>query len=214
MMWASSMIRLLRHEEREILFYEFLHTPRDGISLDVRYARTDNFIGVRVYPEARVFLLEHVARDLLEVRNAVRVHGYGLLLFDGYRPWSVSKYFWDHSSEEVRAFLANPAEGSSHNRGCAVDLSLFHLASGEPVRMPSDFDEMNEKAWRDYAGGEPAARHARDLLRDAMEQNGFSGIQNEWWHFNHASRHEWPVMDFGLPIIAQAPQSRLQPQDS
>ena len=213
-MSANSMIRVLQHQGREVRFYEFQSDPSEGIALDVRYARTDNFIGVRVYPEARVFLLEHVARDLFEVRNAVGAQGYGLLLFDGYRPWSVSKYFWDHSTDGVRAFLANPAEGSSHNRGCAVDLSLFHLSNGGPVQMPSDFDEMNEKAWRDYAGGDLEARRARDLLRNAMEKNGFSGIPNEWWHFNHSSRHEWPVMDFGLPTIAQAPQIPPRTRDS
>jgi D-alanyl-D-alanine dipeptidase len=214
MMWASSMIKTLRHEGREIRFYEWVQDLSSGIALDVRYARTDNFIGVRVYPEARVFLLEHVACDLLRVRDSVAKHGFGLLLFDGYRPWSVSKYFWDHSSDEVRGFLADPAEGSAHNRGCAVDLSLFHLSGGEPVGMPSDFDEMNAKSYRDYPGGEPAARQARDLLRDAMEKNGFSGIPNEWWHFNHGSRHEWPVMDFGLPEIVQAPQTPPRPRES
>jgi D-alanyl-D-alanine dipeptidase len=199
---------------QEILFFEFLEKSEDGIRLDVRYARTDNFIGVQVYSEPRVFLLETPARDLLRVRDQVKKSGYGLLIYDGYRPWSVSKYFWDHSSVEMRAFLADPAEGSSHNRGCAIDLSLFHLETGAPVTMPSDFDEMNEKAFRDFSGGSAEERRARDLLRGAMEANGFSGIPNEWWHFNHRSRHEWPVMNFNFEEIGRAPQIQPRPQES
>jgi D-alanyl-D-alanine dipeptidase len=208
------MIRRLVVKEQEVQFYEFLENPKEGIRLDVRYARTDNFTGVQVYTEPRVFLLKSVALDLLRVRDHLRNLGFGLVLFDGYRPWSVSKFFWDHSSVEMRAFLADPAEGSSHNRGCAVDLSLFHLESGIAVMMPSDFDEMNEKAFRDYSGGTDSARNARDALRHAMEANGFSGITNEWWHFNHHSRHEWPVMNFSFEEIVRAPKIQPLPQES
>ena len=208
------MIRRLVVKEQEVYFFEFFENQKEGICLDVRYARSDNFIGVQVYAEPRVFLLKHVAEDLLRVRDQLRGAGYGLLIFDGYRPWSVSKYFWDHSSQEMRAFLADPAEGSSHNRGCAVDLSLFDLNTGAAVSMPSDFDEMNEKSHRDYSGGTEASRRARDTLRNAMESNGFTGIPNEWWHFNHSSRHEWPVMNFSFEEIGLAPKIPLLLQES
>jgi D-alanyl-D-alanine dipeptidase len=135
--------------------------------------------------------------------------GFGLLLFDGYRPWSVSKLFWDRASAHDRQFLADPASGSSHNRASAVDLSLFHLDSGAPVEMPSDFDEMNEKSASNYPGGSDISRIHRDLLRRVMEAHRFTGIANEWWHFNHQDRHEWPVMDVSFEEVLQAPRIPL-----
>ncbi len=205
--WACSMIEILRSGAGRIPFVELIDSKEQGIALDVRYARTDNFLSTRFYPQARVFLLSHVAEDVMRVCEDLRAQGRGLLIFDGYRPWSVTKQFWDRSSVGVREFLADPATGSAHNRACAVDLSLFDLATGLPIAMPSDFDEMNEKAWRDFQGGAEDARRERDRLRTAMEQHGFTGIPNEWWHFNHSSRHEWPVMDFGFEEIPPVPQN-------
>jgi len=165
-----------------------------GLKFDIRYARTDNFLGEQVYALAKAFLLKHVADDLYKVHEALRVHGFGLLIFDGYRPWSVTKHFWDNSSDHDRQFLADPEKGSSHNRGCAVDLSMYSLSTGEAVTMPSDFDEMNEKSYPDYPGGTEDQRRYRDLLQETMKAHGFKGIKNEWWHFNHHTHQNWPVM--------------------
>ena len=166
-----------------------------GFKFDICYARTDNFLGEKVYTLAKAFLLEHVAEDLFRAHLHLEKHGFGLLIFDGYRPWSVTKIFWDRSSEHDRQFLANPEGGSAHNRGCAVDLSMYHLNTGLAVAMPSGFDEMNEKAAPAYQGGTPEQRTNRDHLRDAMLANGFKGIANEWWHFNHRSHQEHPVLN-------------------
>lgn len=201
------MTRSLLVDGKTVSFLE-LNRMEHGVQLDVRYARTDNFIHRQVYPTPHVFLLEHVALDLLSVHDELEPYGFGVLLFDGYRPWSVTKLFWDLSDDQVRRFLANPSDGSSHNRGCAVDLGLFDLTTGSPVRMPSDFDEMNEKAYRDFSGGESTERQRRDLLRSTMERHNFEGIDNEWWHYNHKSRREWPVMDFSFEEILKAPQIR------
>ena len=175
------------------------------IKYDIRYARADNFIKKAVYHQAQAFLLEHVAEDLVKVHEQLKKQGFGLLIYDGYRPWAVTKLFWDLSSEQDRQFLADPAKGSSHNRGCAVDLSMFDLTSGSPVVMPSDFDEMNEKAYVEYMGGDEKARQLRELLQVTMRQHGFTGIKNEWWHFNHVSHHDWPVMNFTFEEILSAP---------
>jgi D-alanyl-D-alanine dipeptidase len=180
----------------------------DEFKFDIRYARGDNFIGRAVYSEARAFLLKHVAEDLFGVHLSLRAHGYGLLIYDGYRPWSVTKLFWDESNDHDRQFLANPESGSSHNRGCAVDLSMYSLATGRPVTMPSDFDEMNEKAYTHYLGGTAQERAVRDLLQKTMLENGFTGIKNEWWHFNHISNTQWPVMDFTFEEILRAPKTQ------
>ncbi len=165
-----------------------------GLKFDIRYARTDNFIGEPVYEIPKAFLLRHVAEDLYRVHQELALQGFGLLIYDGYRPWSVTKLFWDRSNDHDRQFLADPEKGSSHNRGCAVDLSMYSLETGKPVEMPSDFDEMNEKSHVTYAGGAEESRRLRDLLQETMKQNHFLGIQNEWWHFNHRTHQNWPVM--------------------
>jgi D-alanyl-D-alanine dipeptidase len=184
-----------------------LEEINQGLKFDVRYARADNFMKKAVYTQPRAFLLKHVAEDLLNVHLALKPHGYGLLIFDGYRPWTVTKLFWDESDDHNRQFLANPESGSSHNRGCAVDLSMYSLKTGEPVVMPSDFDEMNEKAYTHYTGGAAEERRLRDLLQKTMLENGFTGIKNEWWHFNHISNAQWPVMNFTFEEILVAPKA-------
>ncbi len=116
-------------------------------------------------------------------------------MFDGYRPWRVTKLFWDVTPPEKRAFVADPAKGSRHNRGCAIDLTLFDLATGREVQMPSPYDDMTERASPDYAGGTPEQRRARDLLRATLEGEGFHVIENEWWHFDYDAWREFPILD-------------------
>lgn len=170
--------------------------PTDGgPHLDVRYATANNFLDKPVYPEARVFLQKPAAEAVLRAHARLKPLGLGLLLFDGYRPWSVTKLFWDSVSGDKRLFVANPAEGSRHNRGCAVDLSLYYLATGKEVAMPSEYDEMNEKAYPDYQGGTAESRSLRDLLRQAMEAEGFNVLPREWWHFDCRGWHEYAIMD-------------------
>ncbi|HWP01550.1 MAG TPA: M15 family metallopeptidase [Methylococcus sp.] len=165
------------------------------LRLDVRYATSDNFLGLAVYPEARVFLQRPAAEALVRVNARMEPHGFGLLLFDGYRPWSVTRLFWEATNEDQHRFLADPREGSRHNRGCAVDLSLYDRATGQRVVMPSDYDEMSERAHPEYPGGTEAERRHRDLLRHAMESEGFSVHPREWWHFDHGTWREYTILD-------------------
>jgi D-alanyl-D-alanine dipeptidase len=165
------------------------------IRLDVRYATANNFVGRPVYSEARAFLQRPAAEALVRAHRALRGQGYGLLVFDGYRPWAVTKTFWDVTSGPQRAFVADPRQGSKHNRGCAVDLSLYDLASGREVEMPSAYDEMSERSHPSWAGGTAAQREARDRLRAAMEREGFTVEPNEWWHFNYKDWRAYPILD-------------------
>jgi D-alanyl-D-alanine dipeptidase len=121
---------------------------------------------------------------VVRAHRALQPQGYGLVLFDGYRPWYVTQLFWDAVPPEKRAFVADPSTGSRHNRGCAVDLSLFDLATGLEVEMPSGYDEFSARAHPGYAGGTAAQRAARDLLRRTMEAEGFTVNDNEWWHYD------------------------------
>ncbi len=130
-----------------------LVTLDSAIRLDIRYATANNFMKRPMYAQARAFLQRPAALALLRAYRRLRPDGYGLLVFDGYRPWSVTKKFWDETPPSKRTFVANPRKGSRHNRGCAVDLSLFDLATGKEVQMPSPYDDFTAMASTQYPGG-------------------------------------------------------------
>jgi D-alanyl-D-alanine dipeptidase len=155
------------------------------IKLDVRYATSNNFLGTPVYTQERAFLQRPAAEALLRAHHAVAARGYGLIVHDGYRPWYVTKIFWDATPANQKIFVANPAAGSRHNRGCAVDVSLYDLKTGKEVRMPSGYDEMTDRAYADFAGGAADERALRALLREAMVAQGFMVNPTEWWHFDY-----------------------------
>lgn len=156
-----------------------------SLKLDIRYATSNNFVGKPVYPEARAFLQRDAAQALVRIDHKLRSQGYGLLIFDGYRPWAITKLFWDITPDDKKIFVADPKQGSRHNRGCAVDLSLFDLATGKEIEMPGAYDEMSDRSFPDYKGGTADQRKMRELLRTAMESEGFSVYEYEWWHFDY-----------------------------
>ncbi len=171
------------------------------IKLDIRYARMDNFVGKAVYPEARAFLQRPAAEAVLRVHKKLKKLKLGLMIFDGYRPWTITKLFWEVTPEDKRKFVANPATGSRHNRGCAVDLSIYDLKSGKPVDMPSDFDEFTERASPDYKGAAEIEAKNRDLLRKLMEAEGFVVNRNEWWHFDYKDWEKYAIYDIAFSEI-------------
>ncbi|MCH7992384.1 MAG: M15 family metallopeptidase [Gemmatimonadetes bacterium] len=162
-----------------------LSTLDSTIALDIRYATTNNFMGEVFYSEPRAFLQRPAAEGLVRAHDWLRDRGYGLLVHDGYRPWYVTKMFWDATPEELRIFVANPANGSRHNRGCAVDLTLYDLETGAPITMTGGYDEMSPRSFPDYPGGTTRQRWHRELLREAMEAQGFTVYEAEWWHFDY-----------------------------
>lgn len=163
------------------------------IKLDIRYATKNNFLGRPVYKQGRAFLQRPAAEALVRINQALRKQGYGLIIHDGYRPWYVTKIFWDATPLDKKIFVADPAKGSRHNRGCAVDLSLFDLKTGLEVKMPSEYDEMTERAHINYACAEPGPKLLRDLLRTAMEADGFAVYEPEWWHYDYKDWKEYPI---------------------
>lgn len=165
------------------------------LKFDIRYATADNFLGEAVYERASASLQRPAAEALLAAHRALAAHGYGLCIFDGYRPWSVTKVFWDATPAGLRHFVADPSRGSRHNRGCAVDLTLYELATGEVVTMPSGYDEFTARAYPDWPGGTSRQRWHRELLRRAMEDQGFTVYEHEWWHFDFRDWQEYPVLD-------------------
>ena len=172
-----------------------LVTLDPSIKLDIRYATDNNFLGVPVYTQARAFLQRPAAEALERAQQALHAQGYGLIIHDGYRPWYVSDIFWLATPEDKKKFVANPAEGSKHNRGCAVDLSLYDLKTGREVEMPSGYDEMTDRAYADYPGGTPGERALRALLRQVMEAQGFAVIPTEWWHFDYKDWQQYTIQN-------------------
>ncbi len=181
------------------------HRPADLVELagldpafrlDIRYAGPRNFLGTPLYSQARAFLQRPAALALLRVLQSLKAQGYGLVIFDGYRPWYVTRLFWDATPPSLHRYVADPAQGSRHNRGCAVDLSLYDLATGQLVAMPSGYDEMTVRAHADYPGGSAVQRRHRALLRKAMEAEGFIAYPYEWWHFDY---RDWA--EYGLGNI-------------
>ena len=175
------------------------------IRLEIRYATTNNFLGTRFYDQARAFMQRPAAEAVVRANRALRPLGYGLLIHDAYRPWYVTKMFWDAVPLDTRWLVADPAQGSRHNRGAAVDLSLYELATGRPVEMPSTYDESTERAYADYPGGTTRQRWHRALLRRVMEAEGFTVNQHEWWHFDHDT---WRSYGINNVPFAQIPTTR------
>ncbi len=165
------------------------------IRLDIRYASTNNFMGAQFYPEPRAMLQRPAAQALVRAHQELGKSGYGLLIHDAYRPWYVTKMFWDATPGSMKDFVANPANGSIHNRGAAVDLTLYDHSTGEAVEMPSGYDEFSERAYPDYVGGTSRQRWLRDQLRSAMEEQRFSVNDREWWHFDHGDALRFPLLN-------------------
>jgi D-alanyl-D-alanine dipeptidase/kynurenine formamidase len=183
------------------------------IVVDLRYATSDNVAGRKLYPHSRALLQRPAAEALVRVHRRLGAEGLGLVVLDAYRPWRVTKALWEATPPDRREFVADPARGSRHNRGAAVDVTLFDRASGKSLVMPSGYDEFSERARPTYAGGDALARANRDRLRDAMEGEGFFVHPSEWWHFDYKDWPEYPVLDLpfdAVPRRATAPIGPLE----
>jgi serine beta-lactamase-like protein LACTB len=167
----------------------------DSIKLDIRYATTNNFLSTPFYTTAKAYLQRPAAEALLRVHRKLAEQGYGLLIHDGYRPWNVTKMFWEATPDAQRIFVADPSQGSRHNRGCAVDLTLYDRKTGQPIEMVGGYDEMSDRSYPEYIGGTSLQRWHRDLLRSAMEADGFTVYEAEWWHFDFKDWKRYPILN-------------------
>jgi len=167
----------------------------DGLKFDIRYATNNNFLGAPFYTSAKAYLQRPAAEALAKVHAKLKPQGYGLLIYDAYRPWYVTKMFWDATPEKLHNFVADPSKGSRHNRGCAVDLGLYDLKTGKVVEVVGGYDEMTDRAFPDYPGGTSRQRWHRDLLRRVMEGEGFTVYEEEWWHFDAKDWRKYPIVN-------------------
>ena len=167
------------------------HIP--GLKLDIRYASKNNFTGQVVYKQARAFARRPVTESLRNVQLELNKAGLGLKIFDAYRPYTVTRKFFEIASD--KNFVANPKDGSRHNRGCAIDLTLIDLKTGKELAMPTPYDSFAPEAASDFKDLPLDVIKNRDLLRTVMEKNNFRVLNNEWWHFDFIGWRNFELMD-------------------
>ena len=173
------------------------------IKLDIRYASTNNFTGAVFYKQPRAFMQRPAAAAVVRAHQRLKEQGLGLLIHDAYRPWHVTKMFWDATPDALKDFVANPARGSRHNRGCAVDLTLYDLSTDEPIQMVAGYDEFSPRSFPLYPGGTSRQHWYRELLRRTMEAEGFTIYEFEWWHFDYK---DWKDYRIGNLTFEQIPE--------
>ena len=164
-----------------------------SILLDIKYATNDNFMQQVMYKQARAFARKPVVEHLKRIQALLKKRGYGLKIFDAYRPYAITIAFWEKASD--KNFVANPAKGSKHNRGCAVDLTIVDLKTGKDVPMPTPYDSFEEAAAPHYNKLPAEIIKSRDFLIATMQANGFKVINNEWWHFDFVGWQNYDLMD-------------------
>jgi len=167
-----------------------------GIVLDIRYATTNNFTGQQLYPFSKCYLRRASAEKLRAAQAELAPLGYGLKIFDGYRPLSVQWKMWEvypHSG-----YVADPRKGSRHNRGAAVDVTLIRLAGGAELPMPTPYDDFTERAHRKFKDLPEEVVRNRELLEEVLTKHGFVGLYTEWWHFDDKDWRQFPILDIQI----------------
>lgn len=164
-----------------------------GVVLDIRYATKNNFMKQVMYPSARAFARKPVVEQLKKIQAQLKKKGYGLVIYDAYRPYAITVAFYQKASD--KNFVAHPKSGSRHNRGCAVDLSIIDLKTGKAVPMPTPYDSFSAAAAADYQDLTPAIKKNRDFLINVMQQHGFRVMYNEWWHYDFKDWEKYELLD-------------------
>jgi len=162
--------------------------------LDIRYATTNNFTGAKVYKLARAYARKPVADALQKTQADFNKLGYGIKIYDAYRPYSATIKFYELMKGDT-TYVANPYKGSRHNRGCALDMTIIDLKTKQELKMPSDYDAMQKESWPSTPVLDPTIRKNRDTLISIMEKNGFRVYTTEWWHFDFVGFEKYEVMD-------------------
>ncbi|MGH2563488.1 MAG: M15 family metallopeptidase [Ginsengibacter sp.] len=162
---------------------------------DIRYATTNNFMHRLMYPAKTnyTFLRLPAAQNLLSVEKELNTKGLGLKIFDAYRPYSVTKKFWNLVHDE--RYVANPAKGSGHNKGIAVDLTIINLVSGKELDMGTGFDNFTDSAHQTFTALPEEVLQNRILLKSTMGKYGFKALETEWWHYYLINGDKFKVLD-------------------
>jgi D-alanyl-D-alanine dipeptidase len=168
------------------------------IVYDLKYATNNNFTRRRMYSGniLRTFLRKPAAEALAKVQEELKPLGFGIKIFDAYRPYSVTVKFWELIKDEK--YVADPAKGSSHNRGLAVDLTLIDLQTKKEVDMGTGFDNFTDSAHHSFEKLKPEVKQNRKLLKDLMKKHGFEVLDTEWWHYSWPNTNDYELLDLKL----------------
>lgn len=173
-----------------------------GLVLDIRYATANNFTGEKIYNSAKAYARKPVAEALKRVQSDLKPQGLGIKIFDAYRPYKATVKFYEIYRDTT--YVASPYRGSRHNRGCALDLTIINLKSGEELKMPTGYDSFKKEAWPTTPVSDPLIRKNRALLINAMEKHGFRVNSSEWWHYDFIGWKKYEVLDIDFEeLVAQ-----------
>lgn len=164
-----------------------------GIVLDIRYATTNNFTGEKIYNLAKAYARKPVAEAVKRAQAELAKQGLGIKIFDAYRPYSATVKFYEVYKDTT--YVASPYKGSRHNRGCAIDMTIINLKTGEELQMPTGYDSFKKEAWPSTPVTDPVIRKNRQLIIDTMQKQGFKVNSSEWWHFDFIGWKNFEVMD-------------------
>lgn len=178
-----------------------LETYIPGVVIDIRYATENNFTGTAIYTAPKAWFRKEGADSLLKIQQILNSQGLGIKIFDAYRPYAATLYFYEVYKDTT--FVAAPWQGSIHNRGGAIDLTLINLETGEELEMPTPFDEFSEKASHNYSELPAHVLANRELLLKVMTDNGFTSYAHEWWHYNIKGRDKYALMDISFEELEQ-----------
>ncbi len=173
-----------------------------GIVLDVRYATTHNFTGAKVYNLAKAYARKPVAEALKQAQADFKKLGYGIKVYDAYRPYSATVKFYELMKGDT-TYVANPYKGSRHNRGCAIDMTLVDLKTGKELQMPTEWDAMQKESWPSTAVADPTIRKNRETIISVMEKNGFKVYVTEWWHYDFVGWEKFEVMGIDFEELVE-----------
>jgi D-alanyl-D-alanine dipeptidase len=167
-----------------------------GVKLDIRYATTNNFTKEKVYNLSRTYARKPVAESLKEAQADFKKLGYGIKIFDAYRPYAATVKFYEVYHDTT--YVASPYRGSRHNRGCAIDMTIFDLKTGEDLPMPTEYDSFRKEAWPSTPVSDPIIKKNRDLIISVMRKHGFKVNGSEWWHFDFIGWQKFDVLDISF----------------
>jgi D-alanyl-D-alanine dipeptidase len=169
------------------------------VKLDIRYATANNFMGKKMYPLPRAYARKPVAAALKKAQVEFESKGYGIKIFDAYRPYHVTVAFYEEYGDTT--YVASAYRGSRHNRGCAIDMTLYDLATGEDLIMPTEYDVFNRDAWPSTLMKDPVKRKNREVLISVMQKYGFRVNSSEWWHFDFIGYRKYEVLDISFESL-------------
>jgi zinc D-Ala-D-Ala dipeptidase len=172
-----------------------------GIVLDIRYATSNNFTNEKIYNLAKAYARKPVADALKKVQEELAPKGLGVKIFDAYRPYKATVRFYEVYRDTT--YVASPYRGSRHNRGCALDLTLINLKTGEELKMPTEYDSFRKEAWPSTPVSDPEVKRNRTLLINTMTKYGFKVNSSEWWHFDFKGWKNYEVMDIDFEELEQ-----------